>query len=512
MNVFAQVGHLMAKDIREMRWMLAVYAVVVAVATVQATSLDQTTFAFGFAGILVVMVGMVLVASLVQADSPARADAFWAVRPIDPTAVVVAKLGHAAAIVTGVALVGQLVAFMSLGVPRSELPLLLAESATAYAIWLLLAMVVAALTRDLKSAFVAFAVTILAFIVVTAVVPARITAAIGSVVTNRATLALLTTIPLLAAVALLTVLYRVRDPRPRVRFGGAIVVAIIWYAAPSAPPPTARALDAMAAEQPVLDLTVHDLDKIAERQQIWLTLDAPTTPDTLRLSVVNPVVVLRLVNGDTIRLALAPQSAVARLPMPPLARGIRWLSGGSVPRERVPLTVQLRGALRDSVAGGIAGIRLDGRAVLLAPKIAADLPLAEGASITRSGMRIRMEKWTHGHGDVSMTAHAMSIGEASYLGVSGVAPGAYGELQGVLVNRSRGEAALLTQNGSGSGQSMLVLPGVPTGDRTMNYQWDSNGLSGRIPLDDAWLNGARLMVVNWIPIGGYPVRVTVTVP
>jgi hypothetical protein len=508
MTMFAQVRHLMAKDIREARWMLAVYAAVVAVATVQAAGMEQTTFAFGFAGMLVVMVGMVVVASLVQADSPARADAFWAVRPIDPAAVVVAKLGEAAAIVAGVALVGQLVAFVALDVPRMEMPLLLVQSAVAYAVWLLLAMVVAALTRDLKSAFVAFAVALLALIVVTAVLPARIT----NGVTNGAMLAALTTIPLLAAVALLTVLYRVRDPRPSVRFGGAIAVAAIWYASPSAPPHVADEPPAMAADQPALNLEVHDLDKIAERQQIWLTIDAPTTPDTIRLSVVNPVVVLRLVNGDSIRLGLAPQSAVARLPMPPVVRGVRWLSGGSVPRERVPLNVQLRGALRDSVAGGIASVTLEGRAVLLAPRTVGDLPLAEGASMTRSGLRVRLETWTHGHGDVSMTAHAVSIGEASYVGVSGVAPGGNGELQGVLVNRARGEAALLSQPGSGTGQSMLVLPGVSTGDRTMKYEWDSNAGPGRSRLDDAWLTGARLMLVNWIPIGAYPVRVTVNVP
>jgi len=82
----------MAKDVRQSRWLLLGYLGVILLAYAQSiqqptsapTTLDVSLF-------LVVLVGMLAAGLLIQADSPTRADAFWASRPFDPTAVLASK-------------------------------------------------------------------------------------------------------------------------------------------------------------------------------------------------------------------------------------------------------------------------------------------------------------------------------------------------------------------------------------------------------------------------------------
>ena len=511
MNTFAQIRHVIAKDVREARWLLAAYVAIVLVTTVQAAHVSLgATFLSGSLALFLVMVGMVVVASLVQADSPMRADAFWATRPIDPKAVFLAKLVLATVVVAGVALIGQYIAIASFDVPDREVPALLAQSGEGYALWLVSAMVIAALTRDLKSAFVAFAVLMVATLLVSAAVPNR-----AAIVTGGSTgwmLGALRTLPLIAGIVLFAVLYRLRDPRPRVRIGGVAIVAAVWYGVPAVVPAVAHVPEVSAAERPALDMVVHDYDKIAERHQLWLTLNAPTAPDSVRITLVEPVVVLRLKSGDSVRVALVNQAAAISWPLPPVKAGVQWLNDPRTVRWPSQLTVRLDGALRDSVAAGIATVTIEGRAVILTPRLIGALPLDQGASATHNGSRARIDKWTHGHGDGSLTMHVSTIGDAAQSSFGAFGIGANGELQAILVSDAHNEAMLLTSGSSSGGGLMLDLPGIPSSDHTVEYVWDQNGGVIEPALDEAWARGARLVLVNWIPVRSYPVRVTAALP
>jgi hypothetical protein len=164
MTWFAQVRHVMAKDVRQARWFLIAYGSVVLLATAHALQwpgasngiLDTSMF-------MVVVTGMFLVASFIQADSPFRSDAFWASRPFHPMAMLVAKLSLATLVVMVPALTGQLAALADNAVPMTSLLTLAGRSVWMYALWLLVAMLLAAMTRDVRgftTALVAVSVTI----------------------------------------------------------------------------------------------------------------------------------------------------------------------------------------------------------------------------------------------------------------------------------------------------------------------------------------------------------------
>jgi hypothetical protein len=151
MNAIAQVRHLLVHDLRRQRLSLAMYAATVALTTVAALTfamrstswLDATPWG-ALGG------GLVLLASAVQADSPYRPDAFWVSRPIQPAALLGAKLVLALLIVAlpVAALTGTLT---HIGFPSSEYGAAVGKASLDYASWLLLGMAIAAVTRDLRS-------------------------------------------------------------------------------------------------------------------------------------------------------------------------------------------------------------------------------------------------------------------------------------------------------------------------------------------------------------------------
>jgi hypothetical protein len=146
-----QIGHIVAKDLRQARWFVLAYFAIVALATARALELvDTSGKLFETVMFIVVIVGMFVTAYFVQADSPVRSDAFWGSRPFNAGAMLSAKLLAAAAVVLLPAVIGQLAGLMDNGLAITTVMKLVAESVWMYAIWLLAAVVVAALTSDLR--------------------------------------------------------------------------------------------------------------------------------------------------------------------------------------------------------------------------------------------------------------------------------------------------------------------------------------------------------------------------
>ena len=156
MTWFAQVRHVLTKDIREAGWPLGIYVALVLLASAQAMEwLTSSVEILQVLALLVVLFGMVLAASIVQSDSPIRADAFWATRPLHASAVLVAKLSLGVIVIVGPPLVGQWGGLSEHGITGRTLAAMLGDSAAIYAQWLLMAMVVGAVTPDIRTFIVA---------------------------------------------------------------------------------------------------------------------------------------------------------------------------------------------------------------------------------------------------------------------------------------------------------------------------------------------------------------------
>ena len=156
MNTIAQMLHVARKDLRESRWQFIVYVSLVAVAAARVTDWWSASRVLEMAMFLVVIAGVVLVATLIQNDSPIRADAFWATRPLAPTAVLLAKILLVVVIVVGLPVAAQAFAISSFDIHGAALVRRLFTATSEYARWLLIALALASLTKDLKSLIVMF--------------------------------------------------------------------------------------------------------------------------------------------------------------------------------------------------------------------------------------------------------------------------------------------------------------------------------------------------------------------
>lgn len=224
MSWFAQVGHVLKKDVRQHRWMIAITLVALAGAVVEAmgwtvapsspplTSLLTVVRTVSGAGVLL-MVSSLLVVFLVQGDSPARSDAFWVPRPLSPSAVFAAK----------VALVGFLAVLLPLtwevlAIGRHHLwsgrvvDVVIRSFLTQTAVLVAVA-VVASLTRDLRTFVVASLVTAFAWVMAVRASQQVVTGStMGDITTPAQTAAWL-----VCGLALVAYQYRVRDVRRTLR-------------------------------------------------------------------------------------------------------------------------------------------------------------------------------------------------------------------------------------------------------------------------------------------------------
>ena len=90
MTWLADVRHVLAKDVRQFRWMLIVYLAFVLAAMARGLGwAPLEVLGSGLGPIAVVLTGMIILASIVQTDSPVRMNAFWATHPLRPSAMAV---------------------------------------------------------------------------------------------------------------------------------------------------------------------------------------------------------------------------------------------------------------------------------------------------------------------------------------------------------------------------------------------------------------------------------------
>jgi hypothetical protein len=506
MRWLAQVRHVFAKDVRESWLAIGAYVLLVVVATAHALGMGTSISALGIVPLFVALLGVGTVAYLVQQDSPTSANAFWASHPIRPTAVLGAKV-LSALLVLAIGAAGHALALRSYDLHGTELLRQVLVPVLAYAICLLLAMLLGALVRDMRSFLLAAILTPIAVLVAVGILPVpEETLDARAVVLGGA--------GVLAVLALLPWLYLTRDTRRVTRGIGFVAIALTMVLASagmsSGPSSAMSASESSATGRRLrvpLQLERSGGQIISDDSQLELVLRRGAIPPGTRLIVEHPRLIVQLTDESTLRLPVGMgviSFDMMGTRMPPPMRGLRWLVAPQQASDRVTIGALLTFEQRRAVAGGVKSIALEGRAVVTEAETLTTLPLAAGSSVHMPGRRIAIDEWRSGPGAPTLAVRMTSIyGDPtdSWGGGSGV--------RFALVNAARGEGFPLGAANTSGAVEALVLPWTLLAASTMRFHMQAPGTGAQAP-DAAWLRDARLILIKQHPVSSYPLHVELT--
>ena len=516
MTAVAQVRHILIKDIREARWLLVVYVALVALATLRGAGwmISSWPGEVGFILVIaIVLAAAFAAASVVQADSPTRHGAFWTRLPVDPLAMLGAKMTFVLVLV-GIGVAGQSIGVAGYGIGGAEVATFAGRSALAFGVWLLFALLLAAVLPDFRAFSLAFIlIPIVSFVLVNVVVFSMMAAS-----TDPPTEAIPGLIPGLGvrgthiisllvrvgSIALMVWLYRTRDVGRRVRAAGLLLAASLFV--PLGGGPVFWALEEQVPPGDRLSFTLTTITGgsttvVSENaDQIRLSMNAPPLPPHLAWAFARGVVVVGLHDGSRLRVPLRASPGSSDGMMPRLA-GVRWLD--SMPTIGVSHHVfaSLTDVQQRAIVQGIASIALEGEIHLFEAVGVATLPLIAGSEVAVDGRRIRLDEWRDGSSGPAIGLRESTIGRDPV-----PAPPVPQMLsQGcALVNRVRGEALVLSQGGGGSTFDGLVLPGTPV--RSGKWRCERTYWNRLARPTNAWFRDAELAIVLRIHRGSYPLR------
>jgi hypothetical protein len=549
MSWATQALHVARKDVRFTRAALALYAVIVAAALFHALTLADATSAGAIRSLsdpldaamfVLVVLGVILAATAVQADSPTQSNAFWASRPFDPTAMLGAKLIYCAAVVLGIPLAAQLIGLLEYDVSASAIVAVMLKSATAYGLMLLCAVVVASLTTDLRGFIVGALVLVVGFLLAVAAAPATISRWLVN-----PPFGLFLVLTLLTSGALLIWLYRRRDVTRVAWLGGVIAVgaALIAIATIDSPAvestPTAmpRAVDIRVAPTGPVQFAPGNVSEGRMRLPIRIVVAAAPPRAQLNLRVDSAVVRLR----DGSRLKARPFYGFlavdnGRGALPP---DVRLYGSDAGPQifAKTNLTFDADSAKIASV--GIADLQVWTRVF-----VAEAVPLTTtrvGAArhrVTTNGIRLEVADTPDipparipRNSAVRPTGLTISVVASRIRDVR--APNDIRNVGVAVINESRREGIVVGADSYSSSSNWMVLPGAPMNTSVIRLHTAAPDIGGsqrvaasipgvgpvmenasafRInPIPDAdWYRDAKLVVVQWVPRGNYPLRLTTT--
>ena len=496
MRWIAQVGHVSAKDVRQSRWTIIALFVALALAAYgfvtrnafgpSRTSATSMTLAMPevnvtWLPIVIVLLGIIAMATLVQAERPLQADSFWTTRPLSSTAVFAAKLLLAIVAITVPSLVAAFVSLRALHTPGMIEASMLAHAALVHLALLLAAIIVAALTEDMKG-FVAVSVMLLggliaATVLLTWLLPADFTYPSGIAFAAP-----------VAAVLLLTFLYRGRMTGTKQWIAGLAVAMMLVMGATVAPAFSVSSVPTHATG-PRLSLTFGAPGPTSMTLPFMVRVDDESSA---RFAFARDLTLISSEHG-TQRLTPPHDTLVVGPQFPDLGRPVRWLT----PPFSFPTMGQLALSPADShaVARGATSAELSGTVTVLRPRVLATLPLRDGAFAEHDGRYVGIYGVSHDTTKVSVYVHTVNppLTERH-------------EPQFVVVNYSRGEAVLLDEHpSSGTSQGWIVLPWI-----SVSSSFDQFSTNSRtpVPRDSEWYAGASLVAVDWIPVARYRASAT----
>ncbi|CAN5702486.1 hypothetical protein BH23GEM8_BH23GEM8_10900 [soil metagenome] len=512
MKWHAQVAHIVRKDLYLSRWFLLAYAGVVLGATVEAVGWSslgtESSLIWTF---FLVLLGMILLALLIQADSPQRSNAFWVALPLNRSAVFAAKVAGAVLLLLVLPLLGQFAGLSAHAVAAGELPTLLGRSALVYGAWLGLAAVIAALTPDLRTFAVTLTLVILGGLISSLVVGFLLDSNSASASPD----------PLLwpvlvagGALFLVAHQYRTRDLRRGIWIAALLGVAVLVLpvaarsSAPSVHPASGSVPDSL---RPVT-LSLRDV-RFGPGNRAMLGIYLSGISASHQYLLVSPVVHIQMPDGSSERVAI--QSAdypYTELNAPDLrlGEGLTWLGERAPDREiSTGVSVDLSPGQRAALSRGDALLTVLGHLEVREARVRAELSLEPGARTVFDGERVRLlEVENIGEGP----AVELRISSVASPRSSGVAAPRYATLRRspryALINHEAHEAFVLSEVGVSGGGFGLVLPGAEAWTTTRRLQ--QNSMHSDVRVGDDWLRHARLLLVDWVPVGSAPVVIRTT--
>jgi hypothetical protein len=153
------IRHLVAADLRQFRWPLAAWLLIVTLATMMygrrsladfdAMTVDPIGVARGFLSVAQALLLFAIVPFVMQSHPAVGSDAFWMTRPISPRGLLISKIVLLGTVMILVPVAARTVLMATHDVPAREILLVAAETALFYTLPIVILMAIAALTPDL---------------------------------------------------------------------------------------------------------------------------------------------------------------------------------------------------------------------------------------------------------------------------------------------------------------------------------------------------------------------------
>lgn len=554
-----QVRHILSKDLRRLRWsVIGWFALVGARTLINTAGADIALGGVGpqfgigelsaLLSLMYVLLLALLVSRLVHDEPLVGRDAFWITRPIAPSALMSAKLAFAALLFLLVPLAGSVIVAAAFGTDAGDIARTIPVFALNQFILVTLLMALAAVTPSLTRYVLTIVGVIAAFVMLmasTALVALLVTEEIrddSEVGLPDPTPAVVAgTLIVLTALAVIIYQYRTR------RLGRALAIAGIgvavlfvvperWTWSPAAPPRAEMA----AAPQDTPALTVS-LDGSRPRVSDAFTFRRRTSPRkeiaahaivtgvppefnvrtiVARSRLELPGGVVLQTGGDNSNAALSGfvggSTAGRGMSVEAALGGVRLLTRSSamdgLSSEQWPILLKVgeRDFVRYRDEPGRLTTNLDlifERAITRGA-----LPLADGATVDISATHVSIVRV------IRRATGCTILFRRSYVESLFSVPH-YRDFMYVLRNKARGEAAgsdvhQLSQEGFSTGGFYMSAPHV--GGRGFVLEQYELQFPARarpdgplVDLDEAWLAGSELVILETIPAGGISRTVTI---
>ncbi|MDB4913797.1 MAG: hypothetical protein JWM95_1441 [Gemmatimonadetes bacterium] len=478
MSFIAQVWHVMRKDARQVRVLLLVYVAAVAASAEHAIAPTDINPLLEMVVLLLFVLGMLVAAGLVQADSPTRNDAFWRTRPLRPMAVLAAKVVTIIVAVLLLAAVAQAMVLTILAVPfRAAVPLV-GNSARIYATWLLVAVIVASATRDLRT----FVVTLMAGAFATLVSISLIGAPKFQLALSHVELPL----RLLGAaggIIFVVHLYRGHDITRRTLLCGVFpVIALLLPMFAAAPGTPESELAGTSTAHLKLDL---EAGSTPVRPEVRIRVEGAEAGKRYRIR--SGVVVFHQHGKDTLQIKLPEElveldrDSVVNFPI------------GDASRLQAPV---------DSIV-------LTGTLIVEAMASGDTLRYRQFSTAARDGRRVTITKVAPFFDDALLVLTTTRVEEGSTPVANGGA-GDDGASTARLVNTVLHESIPLHRMRGGTSSRSILLSGVSLSESSDTYKAGPlDRFSRGRTVDAAWLKDAYVELTRWVLEHKYPVHDTV---
>jgi hypothetical protein len=507
MTWLAQIPHVMWKDARQARWPLVGYAVVVVFAWAQALDLAATSIdGYDASMFLVVLVGMYVAGLFIHADSPTRSDSYWATRPLDPAAVLTSKVALSFIVLIIPPLIAQLHVLIANDVPIRSIASMLGRSVWLYAIWLVVALVIAGMTRDVRSLTLGMFMIPVVFLLLGIVGsflfdPGESTSATPSMMVATTIIGVA---GLILAATTLATLYRTRSLRWHGRVLSLVAILGSIYAMGAKLPGRAPGENVAA--------TFRNAAVVVEVLGRGIRPGASIGVSNVEASnwlvvLQSGDVVFRMKDGSTLRAPVPAETMVLAVPPSPI-RGVRWLGRPPFVVDSSRRVISLTKRQEDLFRAGVESAEFDGYVASFEPVIALTLPYREEATYTDRGNSTRVLAANPSRDDSLATLAFSTVDNPDSTSWRPPFGTALQDVRYALVNEARGEALALQRGGSSRSNEALVLPGAWRTTSIENVQLRMNS---RDSIPTGWASNAQLVVINWVRRGHSHARIQLQV-